>query len=186
MLRNVQKKVYGWQEKGIEGAAESDKVSQAVRVAETERRTIMLVDDEPMILESLGALLGRQFTVTVAGSGVEGLELLRGQKIDLIISDNRMPGMGGCEFLARVREISPSTVRFLMTGYPDLEIMDAIKKGVIARYLPKPWCNKGLKQAITEALEMQTLKELDKEGRLETRAQMARVLFQVENMKRRY
>lgn len=185
-MRNAQKKVSDWQEKGLEGVLGIDKPAQTVRLAEAERRTVMLVDDEPMILESLAALLGRHFSVSTAGNGPEGLKLLREQRVDLVISDNRMPGMGGCEFLSRVREISPSTVRFLMTGYPDLEIMDAIKKGVIAKYLPKPWCNKGLKQAVTEALEMQALKELDREGRLETRVQMARVLVQVENMKRRY
>lgn len=176
----------GYEEAAGEGVIVAEKAAQAVKGAEAERRTVMVVDDEPMILESLAALLGKQFAVTKASCAADGLERLRVQGADLVISDNRMPGMGGCEFLSRVREISPSTIRFLMTGYPDLEIMAAIEKGVIARYLPKPWCNKGLKKAVSEALDLQALKARDRDSRLETRAQMAKVLEELENVKRRY
>ena len=185
-MRNIPGKVSGCQEGAAEGMVDIDKVTEVAHMAENERRTVMVVDDEPMILESLAGLLGRYFAVTQARCGAEGLERLREQRVDIVISDNRMPGMGGCEFLSRVREISPSTIRFLMTGYPDLEIMDAIKKGVIAKYLPKPWCNKGMKEAVHEALELQALKERDRDGRLETKVQMARLLVQVGNMNRRY
>lgn len=161
-------------------------VAKAVQGAEKERRTVMVVDDEPMILESLAALLGKEFAVTRACCAAQGLELLGEHGVDLVISDNRMPGMGGCEFLSLVRDLSPTTIRFLMTGYPDLEIMAAIEKGVIAKYLPKPWCNKGLKKAVSEALDLQALKAKDRDGRLEARVQMARVLEELENVKRRY
>ena len=189
-MSNLQRKLSdlrrGYGEVEREGVAGVEKAAKAVKEAEKERRTVMVVDDEPMILESLVMLLGKEFAVIMACCAAEGLERLRGQGVDLVISDNRMPGMGGCEFLSRVREISPSTIRFLMTGYPDLEIMAAIEKGVIAKYLPKPWCNKGLKKAVSEALELQALKAKDRDGRLEARVQMARVLEELENGKRRY
>lgn len=186
MLRNIPRKVSGRKERAAEGIVEIDKAMEVAPMADNERRTVMVVDDEPMILESLTVLLGKYYSVMQARCGVEGLERLREQRVDLVLSDNRMPLMGGCEFLSRVREISPSTIRFLMTGYPDLEIMDAIKKGVIAKYLSKPWCNKDLKKVVADALDLQALKERDREGRLETRVQMARVLVQVENMKKRH
>ncbi len=189
-MRNLQRKlsdlrhVY-YEEVEREGVVGIEKGAKAVKGAEKERRTVMVVDDEPMILESLAMLLGKEFAVTRACCAAEGLEQIRERGVDLVISDNRMPGMGGCEFLSLVRELSPSTIRFLMTGYPDLEIMAAIEKGVIAKYLPKPWCNKGLKKAVSEALDLQALKAQDRDGRFETRVQMAKVLEELENVKRR-
>ncbi|HNK40154.1 MAG TPA: response regulator, partial [Flavobacteriales bacterium] len=83
---------------------------------------------------------GRHYTVHVANSGAEGLELLGREHVDLIISDMRMPVMDGAAFLAEARKRHPDTVRLLLTGYADMEsTVAAINSGQITRYISKPW-----------------------------------------------
>jgi response regulator RpfG family c-di-GMP phosphodiesterase len=105
--------------------------------------TILLVDDEVSITKSLKRVLRKEgHTVLTAGSGQEGLDTLRDLKkeVSLIISDQRMPGMTGVQFLGETKKILPNAVRFLLTGYTDIDIiLDALKTGKINQYLTKPW-----------------------------------------------
>lgn len=103
--------------------------------------SLLFVDDEPNILSALKRLfrpLGYQ--VFTAESGDAGLEILKGgTPIDLVVSDMRMPGMGGAEFLEQVRRQWPDVVRILLTGYADMEsTVAAINRGEIYRYIAKP------------------------------------------------
>ncbi|MBI1332146.1 MAG: response regulator [Armatimonadetes bacterium] len=102
--------------------------------------TILCVDDEPMILDSLALTLGRQFDVLTATSGAEGLEILqRKPDVAVVLSDMRMPNMNGAEFLQQVSTSHPSTVRMLLTGETDLNsAILAVNEGHIFRFLKKP------------------------------------------------
>lgn len=106
-------------------------------------RRVLLVDDDPDILESLKTLLEvcmePRVEVVTAPSGVAGLEVLRGgAPVDLIVSDYRMPGMSGAEFLARARELAPQTPRLMISAYPESTLKDDVARAGLAGFLPKP------------------------------------------------
>jgi len=123
--------------------------------------TLLLVDDESNILSSLRRLFRPQgYRVLTAESGKAGLDIMEREKIDLIISDMRMPEMTGAEFLAIVAQRWPHVVRILLTGYADLtSTVDAINKGAIYRYVSKPWEDNDLRLTVQQALEQQNLKK---------------------------
>jgi response regulator RpfG family c-di-GMP phosphodiesterase len=118
--------------------------------------TVLLVDDEKSITNSLRRLFRKEsFTLLSAAGGEEGLELLKGldKSVSLIISDQRMPNMTGSEFLEQARNITPHAIRFLLTGYSDLDaVVEAVNKGQIHRYLTKPWDDRELVLAVRQAL----------------------------------
>lgn len=116
--------------------------------------SLLFVDDEPNIVQSL-SLLFDDHKVFTANSGYEALEIFkRGELIDVIVSDQRMPGMLGVELLKEVKRISPNTVRILLTGYSDLDaIIDSVNAGEIFRYINKPWQSQKLKETVALACE---------------------------------
>jgi len=117
---------------------------------------VLFVDDERNILLALRRLVMEEaFPVHLAGSGEEGLAILRTEPdIGLIISDQRMPGLCGAEFLARSREIAPEAVRIILTGYADMQAaIDAINKGGASRYIAKPWDDGEMLQVLREGRE---------------------------------
>jgi diguanylate cyclase (GGDEF)-like protein/PAS domain S-box-containing protein len=103
--------------------------------------SLLLVDDEPSILSALRRLLRREgYTIHTATSGAEGLELLARHEVGVVISDARMPEMTGAEFLGRVREMYPETIRIMLSGYTDLAaITSAVNRGELFRFIAKPW-----------------------------------------------
>lgn len=117
---------------------------------------VLLVDDEENILRSIGRLLieEEEITVETALSGEAGLEKLRGlSDVAVILSDQRMPGMSGAEFLERAREIAPDAVRMILTGYADINsTMDAINRGGASRYITKPWDDAMLLRTLQEGV----------------------------------
>ena len=116
---------------------------------------VLFVDDEENILRSLERLfMDQEYPLLTAASGEEGLRLLEANPdIGLIVSDQRMPGMSGVEFLARARQAAPETLRIVLTGYADLHAtMDAINRGGAYRYITKPWNDDDLLQTIRDAL----------------------------------
>ncbi|MDD2850740.1 MAG: response regulator [Desulfuromonadaceae bacterium] len=127
---------------------------------EQSRVTVLLVDDEENILRALQRLLmDENFDVETAASGEAALAKLRTlHNVGLIVSDQRMPGMNGAEFLGYSREIAPDAVRILLTGYSDISAtIDAINKGGASRYLSKPWNDDELVQAIRDAVRQYEL-----------------------------
>lgn len=110
--------------------------------------TLLFVDDEPLILQSL-SLLFEDYTVLTASNGDDALRIVQKNSIDVIISDQRMPGMTGVELLKTVKEISPRTMRILMTGYSDLEaVIDSVNAGEVFRYINKPWRADKLRETV--------------------------------------
>ena len=113
---------------------------------------VLCVDDEPGILRSLQWLLQKQFDVKTATSGQEALQMLQHHDFDVIISDQRMPGMMGSQFLSEARRISPRSMRILLTGYSDLQaILRSVNDGEVFRFVNKPWNIRELPKIISDA-----------------------------------
>jgi signal transduction histidine kinase len=121
--------------------------------------SILYVDDEESNLRIFKSSFRRHYTIFTAVSGKEGLEVLENNDIQLVISDQKMPEMTGVEFLERVAENYPNTVRIILTAYSDTEdIMRAINKCGIFRYLVKPWNKDEMLLTIDKALETYSLR----------------------------
>ncbi len=122
---------------------------------------LLLVDDEASILAALRRLLRPEgYVVHTAESGAAGLEVLQREPVDLVMSDMRMPGMSGAQFLEQVRQSWPHTMRLLLTGYADMSTtVAAINRGEVYRYLNKPWDDQELKVVIRDALHMKQLRQ---------------------------
>ena len=123
--------------------------------------TLLFVDDEVNVLSSLKRLF-RPFgyRIFTAEGGAQGLEIMARETIDIVISDMRMPQMNGAEFLQKVKEQWPDTVRILLTGYAEISAtIDAINKGHIYRYISKPWEDNDIVLAIKQALRQKQLEK---------------------------
>ncbi|MDB5979531.1 MAG: two-component system response regulator [Pseudomonas sp.] len=118
---------------------------------------VLLVDDEASILNSLRRLLRNQpYDLFFADSGEQALELMTQQRIDLVMTDARMPNMDGATLLAEIHQRYPTTTRILLTGYADLNmIVKAINEGQIHRYISKPWNDEELQLTLRQALAHQ-------------------------------
>ncbi len=131
---------------------------RAPREIDFKRFPVLYVDDEPENLRIFELGFRRQFEVLTAESGEAGLQMLEEHPVAVVLSDHRMPGMSGTEFLSRVRETDPRTVRMLVTAYGDAETLGAaINDGSIYRYVPKPWQPDDLNVAIRRAIELYAL-----------------------------
>lgn len=115
---------------------------------------VLCVDDEVNILNSLKRLLRKEdYTVLTATSGSEGLSLLEKQPVQVVISDQRMPEMTGTEFLKKVKERYPNTIRVILSGYAEAPaLLGAINEGEVFRFLTKPWNDEELKAEIQQCL----------------------------------
>jgi response regulator RpfG family c-di-GMP phosphodiesterase len=128
--------------------------------------TVLYVDDEENNLFSFKAAFRIKYNVITALTGEEALKILTEKPVQIIITDQRMPEMTGVEFLEKVLEKFPDTMRILLTGYTDMEaVVDAVNKGKIFHYLAKPWNEDELDLTINAAygkyLEKVELKELN-------------------------
>ncbi len=129
-----------------------------ILVAESSH-AVLIVDDDENVLSSLRRLLRMDgYPVHTASSANEGMEILRGNPIGLVISDNAMPEVGGAEFLRRVRECRPDVTRIMLTGHADLESATAaINRGEVYRFVTKPWDPEGLRLLVRQGLEQHRL-----------------------------
>ncbi len=127
-------------------------------------RTLLLVDDEPNILTSLQRALRRDgYRIIACDDPYKALDTLADQRVDVILADQRMPGMSGVEFLRRAKTLHPETVRIVLSGYIDLQfITDAINEGAIYKFLTKPWDDDQLREQVREAFRS---KEVTDENR---------------------
>ena len=118
---------------------------------------ILLVDDEEMILNALRRVLASfEWDVLTAESGAQALEIMARRPIALIISDQRMPEMNGLELLNVVKQEYPDTVRIILTGYAEMNVVvNAINQGEVYRFFTKPWNNVELLETIHEVLQTQ-------------------------------
>jgi len=118
----------------------------------TQRPMLLFVDDEERILRSLKMMFAAHYRVLTTTSGLDALEILRREKVHVLVSDQRMPIMSGIDLLRQARAVSPNTLRLLLTGYSDMEaIIGSINEGEVFRYINKPWKADELRQTIEEA-----------------------------------
>lgn len=124
---------------------------------------ILYVDDEEQNLVAFRASFRRYYEIFTARSGRDAIELLRTQEVEVVISDQRMPGMTGVQLLEQILAEFPDPIRMVLTGYSDVEaIINAINKGKVSYYITKPWNPKELKLILENALEAQFLKRENK------------------------
>jgi diguanylate cyclase (GGDEF)-like protein len=122
------------------------------------RCSVLVVDDQPDLLLMLRAFLGEEFEVETAISGQEAQEWFARRDFDILLTDQRMPGMNGVEVLEWALRHHPRTQRLLMTGYSDLkEAIDAVNRGHIFRYVLKPWNNEALLNDLRASARVQQL-----------------------------
>ncbi len=114
---------------------------------------LLVIDDEERILTALKSLFRSRYHVFTTTDGNKALDFLRKFQVHVIVSDQRMPVMPGVELLRRSREISPRSVRILLTGYSDLAaIVGSINDGEVYRFISKPWDNSELQTIVAEAV----------------------------------
>lgn len=123
------------------------------------RHTVLLVDDDAGVRAGLRrALRGEPYDILEAGSAEEALAILGGRAVDVVVSDDEMPGMRGTVFLKKVRERFPDTVRFMLTGKATLEnALQAINEGGISRFFLKPCNSWDLSVSIRQGLQQRDL-----------------------------
>ena len=123
------------------------------------QRTLLLVDDEHNILSSLRRLLRSDgYRILCAANGDEGLAVLAANEVDVIVSDQRMPGMIGADFLRAAKSLYPETIRIMLSGYTELQsVTDAVNEGAIFKFLTKPWDDVQLRNHIAEAFRMKDI-----------------------------
>lgn len=126
-------------------------------------RTLLLVDDDTDILDGLSILLRRDnYKILTATSAQEALTVLTRQPVDVILSDQSMPEMTGVEFLRLVQDSHPETMRILLSGFAELQLVtDALNDGAVYKFLTKPWDDNQLRAHVEEAF---IRKELTKEN----------------------
>lgn len=126
------------------------------------KHTILCVDDEGNILNALKRLFRKEgYRLLTAGNGPSALKMLEeNDDIHLVISDQRMPGMSGTEFLANVRERHPEIIRIVLSGYTEVDaITEAINKGHVYKFILKPWNDQNLILDIRQCLDQYELRQ---------------------------
>lgn len=131
---------------------------------------ILIVDDDNDLCEAIRRKYGREYNIVFTNNGNEALEKIYNlENIAIVISDYQMPGMNGIEYLEKMRNILPETIRVLMTGYADLSIaIDAVNRGNIFRFISKPVVGDIFKILFEECLKQYELKSIEKTEKLKT------------------
>ena len=121
--------------------------------AAMQEQTLLLVDDEANVISALHRLLRVDgYRILRATSTSDAFEMLAQHAVQVILCDQRMPEMNGTEFLSKVKDLYPETIRIMLTGYTDLQsVIDAINHGAIYRFFTKPWDDEILRDTIREA-----------------------------------
>ncbi len=114
---------------------------------------VLFVDDEERILNALRSLFRNRYHVFTAENGALALEFVKRFGIHVVVSDQRMPNMLGVELLRQVKEVSPNSVRMLLTGYSDLAaIVGSINEGEVFRFVKKPWDTEDIQRTLADAV----------------------------------
>ena len=172
---------------------QSGRVFQQATAPMEKARHLLLLDDEPNILRSLRRVFrAHAYTVHAANTPDEAFEMLARYPVGVVMSDQRMPLMRGTDFLARVKQLYPDTVRIVLSGYTELQsITEAINEGAIYKFLTKPWNDNNLAEEIEQAFQQyemvaeshmlqQRLRESNRQ--LESRLQQNEVRLQREEV----
>jgi signal transduction histidine kinase len=122
------------------------------------KHCVLVVDDEPDLVQSVQDLLRFDFRVLGATRATEAMKIMEREQVDVVMTDQRMPEMTGVEFLKHLRERYPDTTRLLFTAYADIDaVTDAINQGSVYRYISKPWEPHELREVLRQAVEYHDL-----------------------------
>ena len=121
------------------------------------KKSVLFLDDEMNVLNALKRIFSNSgYEIILHHKPEEALAFLKTREVNLIVSDYRMPGMTGADFLKESRNLSPHSVRFVLSGYADAQVVtEMIEKGEIFRFMIKPWDNDELKKALADGLAHQ-------------------------------
>jgi signal transduction histidine kinase len=121
---------------------------------DTKEYSLLIIDDELEITKALARQFRSKYNVFTATSADEGLAIMEQESVQVVVSDQRMPGMTGVDFFTRIKHKYPDALRLLLTGYTDIEaVINAINEGQVFRYVTKPWNPAELDSIIREAFE---------------------------------
>ena len=127
----------------------------AINSTKSKKPKVLFVDDEERILNTMQALFRRQYEITTTTDGYHALELLEQEHFHLLVSDQRMPIMPGVDLLRKAKDVSPDTVRILLTGFSDLAaIIGSVNDGEVFRFLNKPWKTEEFVSTVDEAVKI--------------------------------
>ncbi|MBI3407103.1 MAG: hybrid sensor histidine kinase/response regulator [Planctomycetes bacterium] len=127
-------------------------------MASSFKHCLLVVDDEPDLVQSVKDLLRFDYRVLVATRAADGLQIIEREKVHIVMTDQRMPEMTGVEFLRQLKETHPDTIRLLFTAYADLKaVTDAINEGNVYRYISKPWEPEELRSVLRQAVDQYDL-----------------------------
>ena len=119
------------------------------------RHTILVVDDESDVVKSVQDLLRLEYRVLGTTSARDAVKIIAEEEVHVVMTDQRMPGMTGVEFLKQIRGQHPDAIRLLFTGYTDMKaVIDSINEGNVYRYITKPWDPDELLMTIREACDL--------------------------------
>jgi CheY-like chemotaxis protein len=122
--------------------------------------SILVVDDEPVILSTVSELFGQEYTIYLAAGAEEALAILDRERVHVVVSDYKMPGMDGISLLIEVKQRHPGVVRVLMTGYADMQlVIRAMNEGEIHRFLSKPYKSFEFRRILEEAVGLSRIVE---------------------------
>jgi len=152
-------------------AARHSLPAHLLRFPRSNKRTLLLVDDEPNIVSALKRLLRPDgYQILSACSGQQGLDVLASHEVDVIVSDQRMPGMLGADFLRAAKVRHPHTIRIMLSGYTELQsVTAAVNEGAIYKFLTKPWDDDQLRGHIGEAFALKEIADDNERLNLELR-----------------
>ena len=139
--------------------------------------TLLFVDDEIGVLNALRRIfLDENYTVFTATSADEALEVMNREKVNLVVSDHRMPGMTGAQLLKEIKEKWPDTIRIMLTGYADVQsIMGAVNEGAVYKFITKPWNDEDLRLTVSLALQQYVLIQENRQLRDLTKKQQMKI-----------
>ena len=121
---------------------------------------VLYVDDEKINLQAFRTTFKYDFDILLASSAKEARQLLSNNRVDIIISDQRMPDETGTDFLGSIKDIYPDPIRLLLTAYSDNQtVLNAVDDGVVYHYLTKPWDDNYLKNIVKNAYEVYALRK---------------------------
>ncbi len=146
--------------------------------------TVLFVDDEQHILNALKRVVrGENYRVLTANDPHEALDIVRNEDVDIVVSDHLMPGMDGIEFLSKVRQIKPATMRIILTGHAQLNMaIEAINQGQVYKFMTKPWDDAVLLQELRLAARVVMLERQN----LKLKAEVERQAHLLEDMEKQF
>ena len=123
-----------------------------------DKKNLLIIDDEIEILNTLKRIFYKEYNVHITQNTKDAFEIMKKVNIGVILCDQQMPKMKGTDFFIIVKDMYPSTIRILFTGYSDLsDAIKSINEGQIFRYLTKPWNLYELKSSVKEAFDKNAL-----------------------------